>query len=120
MPHRFRRVPFSGAHLQIAEIGQYYIDTAASVRSYFVPHNIARFTGYTVAEVNDEMHQVLSEHGKTTSMSVLAAVEAMFRIDFLQLAHGRYWTPKLGRKYDFDQIYALAESIHQRFPFELS
>lgn len=27
------------------------------------------------------------------------------------LAHGRYWEPKLGRKYDFDSIYILASGI---------
>ncbi len=27
------------------------------------------------------------------------------------VAHGRYWHPKLGRKYDFDSVYDLAEVI---------
>lgn len=27
------------------------------------------------------------------------------------LAHGRYWTPKIGRKYDFDIIFSVCENI---------
>jgi hypothetical protein len=33
------------------------------------------------------------------------------------LAHGRYWTPKLGQKYDYDSIYELAEIVFKSFPF---
>jgi hypothetical protein len=35
------------------------------------------------------------------------------------VAHGRYWTPKLGRKYDFAYIHLLAEAIVSGFPFEV-
>jgi len=28
------------------------------------------------------------------------------------LAHGRYWTPKIGRKYDFDDIYNIAYELN--------
>jgi hypothetical protein len=34
------------------------------------------------------------------------------------LAHGRYWQPKLGRKYDYDYIYLLAEQIDENLPLE--
>jgi hypothetical protein len=33
------------------------------------------------------------------------------------IAHGRYWVPKLGRKYEFADVYALAEQVHGSFPF---
>ncbi len=33
------------------------------------------------------------------------------------LAHGRYWTPKLGRRYDFDDVFALADLTLHSFPF---
>jgi hypothetical protein len=33
------------------------------------------------------------------------------------LAHGRYWTPKLGRRYDFDDVFALADLTLRSFPF---
>ena len=121
-----------------------------------------RFAGYTPDEVRNEMNARLEEHERTTSLNLLAALEAAFRIDFLQrcyerrkdrlsralrqiytqqerrvsleddilpawrqnssvsprvianlkdafryrhwLAHGRYWEPKLGRKYDYQGL----------------
>jgi hypothetical protein len=33
------------------------------------------------------------------------------------LAHGRYWNPKLGRKYDYNGIYHLADTVLAAFPF---
>lgn len=33
------------------------------------------------------------------------------------LAHGRYWVPKLGRRYDFIDVYTLAELTLNSFPF---
>ena len=32
------------------------------------------------------------------------------------LAHGRYWTPKLGRKYDFESLYLLADAVSSNLP----
>ncbi len=32
------------------------------------------------------------------------------------LAHGRYWEPKLGRKYDFNFVYSLADDVLNSFP----
>lgn len=173
-----QRVTFSGEHLELARIAQYYNDIEASVRSYFSlkgSSSIARFAGYSRYEVEREMGLTLEEHARNTSMSVLAALEAAFRIDYLQrcykrlrdplsrafrythqdkgvripledifslwklhwnisasvisdlervfryrhwLAHGRYWTPKIGREYDYGDIYALAESVYDGFPFE--
>ncbi|HHH54062.1 MAG TPA: hypothetical protein ENK91_10415 [Bacteroidetes bacterium] len=35
------------------------------------------------------------------------------------LAHGRYWTPKLGRIYDFATIYTIAEKIYANLPLKM-
>jgi hypothetical protein len=32
------------------------------------------------------------------------------------VAHGQYWTPKLGRKYDFNYVYLLAENVLNVLP----
>ena len=174
-----RRITFSGQHLPLAQIAQYYSDIEASVRNFFSsinPRFDERFTGYTQQEIEREMDFVLEEHARSTSMNILAALEATFRVDFLQrcyqrqrdplsralrtihsvkgqyvpltdifsewqrhsdvsksviadlkrafryrhwLAHGRYWRPKIGREYDYDDIYTLAESIYGSFPFEV-
>ncbi len=34
------------------------------------------------------------------------------------LAHGRYWEPNLGRKYDFNFVYSLADDVLNAFPFQ--
>ncbi|MDX9744668.1 MAG: hypothetical protein RBT59_12675 [Arcobacteraceae bacterium] len=34
------------------------------------------------------------------------------------LAHGRYWKPNLARKYDFDSVYILADSIINNLPLK--
>lgn len=31
------------------------------------------------------------------------------------LAHGRYWTPKLGKNFDFDSVYDLALAVNKEF-----
>lgn len=33
------------------------------------------------------------------------------------LAHGRYWVPKLGRKYDYETLFLMAEAVFSSFPF---
>ena len=33
------------------------------------------------------------------------------------LAHGRYYTPKLGRKFDYLYLYELADEVFESFPF---
>lgn len=35
------------------------------------------------------------------------------------LAHGMYWTPKLGRRYDFEGIYIIAQNVATRFPLRI-
>ena len=32
------------------------------------------------------------------------------------LAHGRYWTPKIGRKYDYAYVYELSSQIYRLLP----
>lgn len=176
-----RRVTFSGEHLPLVEIARYYSDIEASVRNYFSFNNLDldnRFVDYTPLDIELEMTSILVEHARSTSMSILAALEAAFRMDFLHrcykrqrdplsrsfrtlyqkyqnkgqqvplgdiflqwkshstvrrsiisdleqafkyrhwLAHGRYWKLKIGREYDYDDIYTLAESIYNSFPFE--
>lgn len=146
---------------------------------YFSLENVrlnVRFSGYAPEEVEQEMVEILDENERRSSMNILAALEAAFRIDFIQrgqrrkrdqlsrmfrhlymekgarasleddileswrkvypdfasivsdltgafkyrhwLAHGRYWTSKLGRRFDYPGVYALADSIFDAFPFE--
>ena len=169
------RVNFSGKHLDLTNIAAHYTDVEAALRHYFaypLAHG-SRFAGYTTEKVYEELEQRLEEEDKSCVLSILAALEAAFRIDYLQrvykrkkdelskefrvlykaksthisfeeilsawikhsnapkkligdlrgafnyrhwLAHGRYWNPKLGQRYDYDSVYMLAESIFSSFP----
>lgn len=175
----FARVTFSGEHLDLIDISRTYNDIDASVRNYFLLATttpLTRFAGYSSAELEMEMRTLLSEHERSIALSILAALEAAFRVDYLQrcyrkkkdslsaalriiytkkgprasleedilqawkdqtsasrqiiaevrgafryrhwLAHGRYWVPKLGQRYDYNGLYILAEAILENFPLE--
>jgi hypothetical protein len=172
------RVRFSGNHLGLPEVAAHHKDLESSLTLYFStrsPSYLSRFVGYTGTEVTDELLARLDEADLTSALTVLAAVEAVFRIDYLQrcyrrakdplsrafrdiykskqqqasledeifeawinnssgassiigelrgafkfrhwLAHGRYWTPKLGRRYDFSDVFALADLALRSLPF---
>ncbi len=174
-----KRVSFSGEHQELTQIAAHHSDVTDALRLYFRPADgpyQARFAGYSLAELKDELRARLAEVDRTSALSVLSALEAAFRIDYLQrcyakkkdgvsrafrkiyqhkgprpaleediltvwrresttpvrlivalteafnyrhwLAHGRYWTPRLGRKYDYESVYALAQTVLSSFPFE--
>jgi hypothetical protein len=50
------------------------------------------------------------------SRELIAQLRAAFRFRHW-VAHGRYWLPKLGRKYDFNFVYSLADEVLAAFPF---
>jgi hypothetical protein len=163
-----KRVSFSGENLSLAEAALHHNDTAGALTLFFSaasPLYPGRFVGYKLDEVRDELGDRLAELDRNTTMSLLSAVEAAFRIDYLQrcyqkkkddvsrqfwdiykekdtrasleddifevwknatsgsskliaelrgafkfrhwLAHGRYWTPKLGQRYDYLSVYPL-------------
>jgi len=173
------RISFSGQHLELPEIFAQHTDVESSLRSYFSPTSVdytVRFADYIEPEVRNELELRLAEHDRTTIFAILSALEAAFRIDYLQrsykkkkdplsrgfrdlhrkkgsrasledeildkwkeyssvpvkiigdikgafkyrhwLAHGRYWEPKLGQKYDYYSVYILAKIIFDSFPLE--
>jgi hypothetical protein len=171
------RVPLSGENLELDEIANHHADVINSLRNYFSaasPHYLQRFAGYAPREIGDELAIRLLESEKSSILTMLSALEAVFRIDYLQrcynrrkdtlsrvfrdlhkikgsrvgledeilgawkehtsvpasligdirgafkyrhwLAHGRYWVPKIGQKYDYDSIYSLADTVRRAFP----
>jgi hypothetical protein len=171
------RVAFSNKIVDITDFANHHSDLEDSLRSYFSPNALAfnvRFFGDTIADVNAKLKQRLAEVDIGSALTVLSALEAKFRIDYLQrcyrrekdvlsrafrelhkkkqtrvrleteildawkrhtdveasviadlraafafrhwLAHGRYWEPKLGRKYDFPTVYALSVNVLTSFP----
>lgn len=168
------RVAFSSQHLSSNEIVSHHQDVESSLKHYF-SHISRQYTIHLECYSKEKLRLRLSENDKSTVLTLLSAVEAAFRIDYLQrsyqrkkdelskacrelhhqkgshasleedilsawkahtsvpanligdlwgafkyrhwLAHGRYWTPKLGQKYDYDSIYELAETVFKSFPF---
>ena len=56
------------------------------------------------------------KQNSTASASTIAELTGAFRYRHW-LAHGRYWVPKLGKKYDYEGVYSLADSVFHNFPF---
>ncbi len=175
-----RKVKFSLQHQDLAQIALHHSDLTEALRGYFKTADgsyLERFRGYTLGELAQELQTRLAEIDRASIFNLLSAVEAAFRIDYLQrgqakkkkredisqelrsiyqekatrasfkdhilpvwkreptvraalisdligafryrdwLAHGRYWIPKLGRKYDYVSVYILAEEILDSFPF---
>jgi hypothetical protein len=50
-----------------------------------------------------------------SAKSLLSELKGAFRYRNW-LAHGRYWTPKLGKRYDFSSVYLLAQTVDQTLP----
>jgi hypothetical protein len=81
------RVSFSYNHLEIDEIVIHHLDTESALRSYFIYESNSdheRFIGYNSAELSEELMARIAELSHTSSLSLLAALEAVFRIDYLQ------------------------------------
>jgi hypothetical protein len=172
-----KKVAFSRKNLALLELANHHNDIEKALRLYFssaAPDYVVRFAGYAPHEVAEELEARLLELELASILNILAAVEASFRIDYLQrcykknraavsvafreiyrthanrcgfelilktwkdhtakpsamiiselhgafkfrhwLAHGRYWTPKSTRKYDYQTVYALAFSALTNFP----
>jgi len=173
------KISFSKKHQELEQIAIHHNDVAEALRRYFYPadgHYDERFRGYSDDKLKDDLQSRLSEIDCTSALSVLSAMEAAFRIDYLQrcgikkkdrlsrafqqiykdkksharlvedilfgwkneattqgkrliseligafkyrhwLAHGRYYEPKLGKKYDYGSVYELAVNVFISFPF---
>lgn len=172
-----RKISFSGQNLSLHEVASHHRDVEDGLTLFFSlssPSYPIRFLGYRSDEVSKELHDRLAELDRHSTMILLAAVEAAFRVDYLQrcyhkgkdeisrhfreiykdkntrasleddifevwkihlaanasligdlrgafkfrhwMAHGRYWTPKLGRRYDYLSVYPLASQVLKSFP----
>ena len=82
------RISFSNQELPIKEIENYYNSIEKSLRSFYVDKN-DYFTGYTLSELQDELENRLKELYNSTALTMLAAIEAHIRVDFLQRCYKR-------------------------------
>lgn len=92
-----KKVSFSGENLSFADAALHHNDTDGALTLFFStasPSYPVRFAGYKRNEVHEELGDRLAELDRNTTMSLLAAVEAAFRIDYLQRC---YISEKEGR-----------------------
>jgi hypothetical protein len=91
-----KRVSFSGEHLGLPEIAAHHQDLESSLRLYFSaasPSYPVRFNRYAATRVAHELRERLKEVDLTSTLTVLASVEAAFRIDYLQRCYRRERDP---------------------------
>lgn len=174
-----RKVSFYKNYPEFVDIGELYDVSVKSMEMFYSPSNPqfdTRFKFYSPEEIEKEKEGQLEDIDASLAFTLLASIEASFRVDYLQrcyrkkkdplsrifrnlhnrkgnrvslkddlldawkehssvrplllgdikdafnyrhwLAHGRYWDPKFGRRYDFSNIYDLANEVDRSFPFE--
>lgn len=82
-----KKVSFSNQHQDMAIIESHHLDVTEATKHYFKPASgqfIQRFMGYSPQELARELEGHLKELEHTSSLSILSAIEAAFRIDYLQ------------------------------------
>ncbi len=86
-----KRVSFSNQNQNLSDIVLHHSDTEISLRKYFLNarHYPERFSAYTINEIQKELGERIHELSLTSSFSILSALEAMFRIDYLQRNYKR-------------------------------
>lgn len=82
-----KRISLSNDHLGIDDITIHHSDSESSLKLYFThvgKDYEKRFTGYTTKDLISELRIRIDELNHTSSLSLLSAIEAAFRIDYLQ------------------------------------
>lgn len=103
----------SGENLDIQAIFTQYEDLAAAARLYFSPSNPdyeVRFFSTSADNVEKQCLNSLNEISRNYSLSVLAAVEAAFRVDYIIRV-------KLRKKDDVSRAF---RELHRRKPLRVS
>ena len=80
------RVKFSGSELTLEQIADHTTDVVQALHGYFSPNSTTyptRFAGYLRDEVANDLMERVSESQRSASLSLLASLEATFRIDYL-------------------------------------
>src|ERR1700735_5408376 len=90
------RVTFSKRNVNISDLALHHFDMEESLRLYFSPSAStfgARFFGDSIEEVGARLAQRLAEVDMASALTVLSALEAAFRIDYLQRCYRKERDP---------------------------
>lgn len=66
--------------------------------------------------LDEDILEGWKRHEPSASPRLIGELRGAFKFRHW-LAHGRYWTPKLGRRYDFNYVHLMADGIISGFPF---
>lgn len=83
-----KRVSFSKKNLELNEIEEHHSVTESALKEYYFLNGErsgfhTRFVGYTQNEISAELARRIDELEKTSSFSLLSALEASFGVDYL-------------------------------------
>jgi hypothetical protein len=67
------------------------------------------------ASLDEDIFETWKEKSSAPGPRLIGELRGAFKFRHW-LAHGRYWEPKLGRKYDFNFVYSLADDVLRAFP----
>jgi hypothetical protein len=67
------------------------------------------------ARLDEDIFETWKENSSAPGPRLIGELRGAFNFRHY-LAHGRYWEPKLGRKYDFNFVYSLADNVLNTFP----
>jgi len=79
-----KRVSFSHQNLTFDEVLGHHIIVEKSVYAYYRTTMQPEFVGYTLRELENELKNRMDEHDRTSCLSLLSAIEALLRMDYLQ------------------------------------
>lgn len=65
--------------------------------------------------LDEDIFETWKENSSAPGPRLIGELRSAFKFRHY-LAHGRYWEPKLGRKYDFNFVYSLADDVLNAFP----
>lgn len=91
-----KKVSFSNQHQEMSQIENHRTDVTVATKEYFRPRTgeyPERFLGYSITELKFELNLRLNEIDITSSLNLLSAIEAAFRIDYLQRCYMRKKDP---------------------------
>lgn len=115
-----KKISFSNANLELREISENFKDTELALRRYYNVSNeefhlYPKFFAYSQQEINAELHKRIDELNKSTTLTVLASIEASFQIDYLKRCYGR---KRDSLSKDFRLIYIKNEQENRRTSLE--
>jgi hypothetical protein len=66
------------------------------------------------ARLDEDIFETWKEKSSAPGPRLISELRGAFKLRHW-LAHGRYWEPTLGRKYDFNFVYSLADDVFSAF-----